>query len=45
MMDFLAYADGTNDLIGIADITGVPVSDLLIIVERLNKAGLISNVA
>jgi aminopeptidase-like protein len=44
MMDFLAYADGKNDLIGIADIIGVPVSELFPIVERLAAAGLISKV-
>ena len=44
MMDFLAYADGRNDLISIADIIGVPVSDILPIVSRLKEAGLISEI-
>jgi len=41
MMDFIAYADGTNDLIAISDIIGVPVYKLAVIVDKLNDAGLI----
>jgi len=44
MMDFIAYADGTNALISIADTIGVSVWDLFPIVERLRDAGLISEV-
>jgi aminopeptidase-like protein len=45
MMDFLAYADGKNDLIGIAEIIGVAAWDLFPIVEQLAAAGLISKIA
>ena len=41
MMNFLAYADGINDLISIADQIKVPVSSLFPIVDRLQKEGLI----
>ena len=44
MMDFLAYADGKNDLIGIADLIGVSVWDLFPIVAQLREARLISEV-
>jgi aminopeptidase-like protein len=43
-MDFIAYADGNNDLIDISDKTGVPVSDLRPIVGKLLKAGLLAEV-
>lgn len=42
MMNFIAYADGTNDLIDISNIIKVPVSDLLDIVRNLADSGLIS---
>ena len=41
MKDFLAYADGTNDLIAIADRIGVAVGDLLEIVGTLKDAELL----
>jgi aminopeptidase-like protein len=41
LMDFLAYADGTNDLIGIAEILGVCAIDLIETANALEKAGLI----
>jgi len=41
MMDFIAYADGLNDLVAISDIIGVPVEGLIEIAERLNDAGLL----
>ena len=41
MMDFIAYADGTNDLIDIANMIKVPVWDLYQIVSRLKAAGLL----
>ena len=42
MTDFIAYADGTNDLIAISDIIGVPVRELLPIISKLEAAGLIA---
>jgi len=42
--DFIAYADGTNDLIAISDIIGVPVSELFDVVAKLQDKGLISTV-
>ena len=44
MMDFLAYADGSNDLVNIADLIGVSVWDLFPIVAQLKQARLISEV-
>ena len=44
MMDFLAYADGKNDLIEISNIIGMPVKDLILLVEKLEKAALIKAV-
>lgn len=41
MMNFIAYADGTNDLIDISNIIDVPVKELLPIVEKLKINGLI----
>ena len=41
MMNFIAYADGENDLIGISDITGVSVEKLAEIAESLVKAELL----
>lgn len=41
MVDFIAYADGTNDLIAISDIIEVPVHELVKIAEKLHKAELI----
>lgn len=41
MLDFLAYADGKNDLIAISDRIGVAVSDLLPIVRKMYKADLV----
>lgn len=35
MTDFIAYADGKNDLIEISNIIGVPVNELIPIVEKL----------
>ena len=42
MMDFIAYADGTNDLIDISNIIGVPVEVLIPIVDKLKEGGLLS---
>jgi aminopeptidase-like protein len=41
MMYFMTYADGRNDLIGISEITGVPVKELTEIVDKLYANGLI----
>lgn len=41
MTDFIAYADGTNDLIDISDRIGVPILTLLPIINRLSEAELI----
>lgn len=41
MMYFMTYADGRNDLIGISEITGVPVRELTEIVDKLYANGLI----
>ena len=42
MMDFIAYADGTNDLIDISNIIGVPIEILIPIVNKLKDSGLLS---
>jgi aminopeptidase-like protein len=44
MMDFLAYADGSNDLVSIADLIGVSFWNLLPIVARLKAAGVVMQV-
>lgn len=44
MTDFIAYADGTNDLIDISNIIGVPVNELISIVDKLQKNQLIDRV-
>ncbi len=41
MMDFIAYADGRNDLIGISNIIGVPISELIVIIEKLIEKDLL----
>ena len=40
MTDFIAYADGKNDLIGISDIIHVPVRELVPIAKKLTDNGL-----
>lgn len=44
MTDFIAYADGTNDLIDISNIIGVPINELVNIVDKLLKNKLIDKV-
>jgi len=44
MVDFIAYADGKNDLIEISNIIGVPVRRLIDIAARLRENGLIEEV-
>jgi aminopeptidase-like protein len=41
MMNFLAYCDGTNDLMDISNIINVPVWNLYEMIEKLKKAKLI----
>jgi len=41
MMDFIAYADGNNDLIDIANIIGVKAEELFEIIDNLVKADLV----
>lgn len=41
MMNFIAYADGNNDLIDIANIIGVQAEDLYDIVDDMKRANLI----
>jgi aminopeptidase-like protein len=43
-MDLLAYADGTNDLIGIGDIIGVPAMELQRVAGQLVDHGLLAEV-
>jgi aminopeptidase-like protein len=45
MMNLIAYADGSNDLISISDRIGAPLSDLYPLVDNLTKAGLLEAVA
>jgi aminopeptidase-like protein len=44
MMNFIAYADGTNDLIEISDAIQVPVSEIYNIVDKLLEADLLTEV-
>ena len=41
MMNFITYADGTNDIVDISDIMGVPVRDLVKVAEKLRENGLV----
>jgi aminopeptidase-like protein len=45
MMDFIAYADGTNDLIDISNIIGKPVSSIWPIAKKLHGRGLLDIIA
>lgn len=44
MTDFIAYADGTNDLIDISNIIGVPVKELIPVIEVLKEANLLKRI-
>lgn len=44
MVNFIAYADGNNDIVDISNIIGVPVRELLPIIRKLRKADLIKEV-
>lgn len=39
--DFIAYADGTNDLIDISNIIGVPIKSLLSVIDELREKELV----
>jgi len=41
MMNFIAYADGANDLLDISNIIGVPPWELYLLADSLIKAGLL----
>ena len=43
MMNFIAYADGTNDLLDISNLIDVPVWELYPVADKLLEAGLISS--
>lgn len=45
MTDFIAYADGNNDLIDISNIIGVSVKNLTSIIEKLKINELIEEVS
>ena len=45
MVDFIAYADGKNDLFDISEIIGVPVRELARIAEKLAANGLVVAIA
>lgn len=45
MMNFITYADGTNDLVDIANIIGVRCEDLYDLIHTLTEEGLISTVS
>ena len=44
MTDFIAYADGTNDLMDISNIIGIAVNQLIPVVDELVKEGLVKRV-
>lgn len=44
MMDFIAYADGTNDLMEISNIIHKPVWEIVPIAEKLLEAGLLEEI-
>lgn len=44
MTDFIAYADGTNDLIDISNIIQVPIDKLIPIVEKLTEYDLLEKI-
>lgn len=44
MMDLIAYADGTNDLIEISNIIHKPVQEIVPIAEKLLEAGLLEEI-
>ena len=44
MMDFIAYADETNDLVDISNIIRKPVWEIVQIAEKLLEAGLLEEI-
>jgi aminopeptidase-like protein len=45
MMNFIAYSDGTYDMLAIANEIGVCALELIPIAERLQEAGLLEIIA
>ena len=43
MMNFLAYCDGTNDLVDICNLIGIPYWDALLFFDQLLENGLVKN--
>ncbi|MCQ2517235.1 MAG: DUF4910 domain-containing protein [Lachnospiraceae bacterium] len=43
LTDFIAYADGTNDLLDIAKIINVPVTELFDVIDKLSDGGLLDS--
>ncbi|KHM51678.1 hypothetical protein NZ47_09175 [Anaerovibrio lipolyticus] len=41
MMNFIAYSDGTNDIVDISNLIRTPVSNLIPIAQKLSKSNLI----
>jgi aminopeptidase-like protein len=44
MVDFIAYADGENDLLTISNIINVPIDELIPIVKKLQESNLIKRI-
>ena len=44
MMNFIAYSDGTNDLIDISNITNIPVSECIEYIEKLKATDILYTV-
>jgi len=44
MMDFIAYADGNNDLLSVSNIIRKPVREIVPIAEKLLEAGLLEEI-
>ena len=42
--DFIAYADGKNDLFDISNLIHIPVDELIVIADELEQKGLIERI-
>lgn len=42
MLNVIAYLDGTNDIVDLSEITGIDASEVIRIIQVLDKADLIS---